>query len=48
VKGEGRLVKESFAEADTGERMFPVKQACERTRDEGFFASHMHVCMTLH
>jgi hypothetical protein len=34
-------MKECFPEADTGERMFLLKQACERACVEGFFANDM-------
>lgn len=46
----GRLVKECFAKADTGKRMLCLKQARERTLDEGFFAKNTHVlvCITLY
>jgi hypothetical protein len=42
-------VKEHFAEADTGKKMFCKKQACERTGDERFFANDTYVlvCPTL-
>ena len=40
----GRFVKECLAEADTGRRKdVLLKQAHERTCDEGFFANNMHV-----
>jgi hypothetical protein len=41
-------MKEYFTEADTGEDVL-LKQACERTRDEGFFAkdTQVLVCLTL-
>ena len=46
----GKHVKECFPEADTSERMFLLKQECERTLDEEFFTNDTHVLvhLTLH
>ena len=43
-------MKECFPEADTSERMFLLKQECERTLDEEFFTNDTHVLvhLTLH
>jgi hypothetical protein len=42
----GKHMKECFPEADTGERIF-LKQACERTHGEEFFANNTHVLVRL-
>jgi hypothetical protein len=39
-------MKECFADANTGEDVL-LRQACERTCDEGFFANNMHVLVCL-
>jgi hypothetical protein len=39
-------MKEHFAEANTGEDVL-LKQACERTHDEVFFANDRHVLVCL-
>jgi hypothetical protein len=43
-------MKESFAEANTGEDYLPLKQTHERTCDERVFANNTHVLvhLTLH
>ena len=39
----GKHMKECFSEADTGERMFLLKQAHKKTHEEGVFTNGTHV-----